>query len=175
MNTQTMERPKTEHAVITVQFANEKKGGQRNASIKDVDGLYYWIKPEDLHHYHPGETYEVEFITTQSNGYTNRTIKNAAPVERQPQRAQPAQAQRDPVRQSAPVEQPRQPQPGNGNGNNYSKATSPKDARRMFLCSQLNAVIASGRVDLNAQALANMITELSAAYDATIGREDPQE
>jgi len=163
MNTQTMERPKTEHAVITVQFANEKKGGQRNASIKDVDGLYYWIKPEDLHHYHPGETYEVQSITTQSNGYTTRTIKNAAPVERQPPRAQPAHAQRDPVRQSAPVEQPRQPQPGNGNGN--YRSPSPEDKKSMFRCASVTAFIRAGQLRADRNEIAAAIVEIDAGYD----------
>src|ERR1700722_12132303 len=78
MNTATLERQaQLEYATITVQFVNEKKAGQRNASIKDVDGLYYWIRPEDMPRYQAGVTYDISYATTQSNGYTNRTIKSA--------------------------------------------------------------------------------------------------
>ncbi len=182
MNTQTIERPQqaqTEYATITVQYLNEKKPGQRNASIKDVDGAYFWIKPEELHEFQVGGSYDISFVTTQSNGYTNRTIKShveAAP-QRQPPRAQASQAARPPVRQSAPIEEPRhepqrQPQNGNGNGNGYFRPTSPKDARRMFLCSQLNAMITSHQVTMTAQGIAEAITMLTDAYDATIGAED---
>jgi hypothetical protein len=171
MNTATIERQsQTEHATIVVQYVNEKKPGQRNASIKDADGAYYWVKPEELHRYQPGVAYEIAFVTTQSNGYTNRTIKNAQLVQQQ---------QPEPRRQAMTVaggssigtrkgtmnEQP------NGNGN-YYKATSPTDARRMFLCSQLNALITSRQVTLSADGIADAIRMLSAAYDATIGEED---
>jgi hypothetical protein len=183
MTTATMERTaQIEYATITVQFVNEKKPGARNASIKDIDGAYYWVKPEMLQVFQPGGVYEISFTTAQSNGYTNRTIKSAEaqqPAPRPAPRAQASQGSRPAVKQSVPVaeapphqEPPKQPQ--NGNGGNYFRPTSPKDAKRMFICSQLNAIITSRQVAMNAQAIADTITMLTDAYDATIGLEDQE-
>jgi hypothetical protein len=177
MNTATLERPQQgqlEYTTITVAYVNEPKPGQKSASIKDVDGVYYWIKPAEQRNYQPGASYEVGFATTQSNGYTNRLIKSAAPVQpRQPapQRAQPMQA-REPVQRSEPIPAAQPAHGANHNGNGYYRPTSPRDARRMFICSQMNAIITSRQVQLSADAIADAIRMLSDAYDATLGTED---
>lgn len=170
MNTQIMDRPaqQLEHAVITVQYVNEKKAAQRNANIKDVDGAYYWVKPEDLHIYQVGGVYEISFSTTQSNGYTNRTIKSAAPIQQShaalPPRAV-AQTQRQPVRQSAPIE-PR-PQPNNNNSGFY-RPTSPEDKKSMFRCACVAAAIRSGQLRPSRNEIASAIMEIDAAYDEAV-------
>ncbi len=181
MNTQTIERPQqaqTEYATITVQYLNEKKPGQRNASIKDVDGAYFWIKPEELHEFQVGGSYDISFVTTQSNGYTNRTIKSHEPVaQRQPQRAQPAQAARAPARQSAPVEpphhEPQRPQSnGNGNGGQYFRPTSPRDSERMFTCAGLGKDIEMGRVGTSEDELVERVNVWRNVYARTFGADD---
>lgn len=180
MNTATMERPsQIEYATITVAYVNAPKPGQKSASIKDTDGVYFWIKPADMPNYVPGVPYEISYVTTQSNGYTNRTIKSAEPVEQQ-RHAEPAprtQAARSPApatQRSAPVprdEPPRQ-SPPNGNGNGHYRPTSPKDARRMFLCASFTAFVKAGRVERNRDAMAETLDMLSEVYDEKIGIDD---
>ena len=197
MNTQTLERPTIRTATITVQFVNEPKGRARSGSIKDIDGIYFWVKPDMLAEFQPGEQHDIEYTETVSEGFTNRTIKAhrlvlqeqrpASAPQRQaplstdptnypsrnaPPRAQ-AQTRSDPVQRSAPVDPPPpQRQPQNGNGNGYYRPTSPKDARRMFICSQMNALITSHQVRPNTDDIAAAIAMLSDAYDMTLGQED---
>lgn len=156
MNTMTMERPsQLEYATITVAYVNEKKAGQRNASIKDTDDLYYWVKPEDLHNYVKGGRYEISFVTTQSNGYTNRTIKSAEAV----QPARPQQQQRNaPVQQEAPQT----------NHADYNRQTHPADARRMWICAQMTALIKSHQIVVDPVALTEGIDMLAKAYDQSV-------
>jgi hypothetical protein len=158
-----------EQIVITVAQILEPKGPRKPAWIKSAEGVNFSIWPDKLGQFREGESYEIEYVTT--NGYHN--IKSARAAAR-PSPA-PAQftAQHQPARSlsSAASPPPHQAQP-QGNGGQYFRPTSPKDARRMFICSQMNALITSHQVQVTAQGIADAIVMLSDAYDATLGRED---
>lgn len=55
---------------------------------------------------------------------------------------------------------------------NYYKPTNPRDAKRMALCSWINAFIQTGRVERSKEAVVETILMLSDAYDETIGQDD---
>lgn len=182
MATATLQRQaQLEYATITVQYANPKKEGQRNASIKDVDGAYYWVRPEELQNFQPGVTYEISFVTTESNGYTNRTIKSYEAQRQEPlsqsaarpaPRTQAAQGPRPAVVRQAPasVEQPepkRQAAP-QSNGNGYYRPTSPEDKKSMFRCASITALIRAGQLRADRNEIAAAIIEVDAGYDMAI-------
>jgi hypothetical protein len=163
MNTATLERPsQLEYATITVAYVNPPKPGQKSASIKDTDGLYYWIKPAEMQDYVPSKSYKVGFSVTRSNDFTNRTIKSAEPVQQQ--RAQAARSAPQPQQRSAPVQHDaHQAAPQNGNG--YYRPTSPADKQSMFICSQMNALISSRQIaPFNEETIATHIVMLARGY-----------
>ena len=190
MNTATMERTK-EHVVVTVQYVNQPKGNAVSGSIKDMNGDYYGVHKSKLDLFVPGMPYEFDFSVSEA-GYRNVDVKTIQPVAAQrqaplstdptnypsrnaPPRAQAQNARPAPVQRSAPIEPPHQKpprQPQNGNGGQFYRPTSPKDARRMFICSQMNALITSHQVRPNADDIAAAIAMLSDAYDMTLGQED---
>ena len=63
-----------------------------------------------------------------------------------------------------------QPAPQNGNGNGYYRPTSPEDKKSMFRCACVTAAIKSRQVTLTRDALAELITEVDAAYDMAVER-----
>lgn len=178
MNTATMERPAaTAQATITVQYVNPPKAPRKSGSVKDVDGQIFSVWPNMLNQFREGESYEIEFTEKNVNGAIYRDIKRArvatppgpAPdnfvltpeVQRQARPANTISNGHAVGTRKAPM-----------NDQQYFKPTSPKDARRMFICSQMNALIASRQVTLTSEGIAEAIQMISAAYDATIGRED---
>ena len=176
----TAERAR-EHAIVTVAYVNEPKGKAVSGSIKDANGDYYGVHRSGLHLFAQGRAYEFDF-TTNGAGFRDVDVKSVQPIGPHPAPAQhggnvtnyPSQvaARRDGGQQqrTAPVQQQTAPQNGNGN---YYKPVSPKEARRMFICSQMNALITSRQiVPLNAQTIAEAIAMLAEAYDATLGQED---
>lgn len=166
MNTMTLTK---EHVTVTVQYVNEPKGNAVSGSIKDTNGDYYGVHKSRLHDFAVGQAYEFDFSVSDS-GYRNVDVKTIQPLAaaRPQQRAQ-AHEQRQDVQRSAPVEPPKN---GNGNGNGYYKSTDPKDAKRMWMCSQLNALITSRQVVISTEGIAEANRMLSDAYDQTIGQED---
>jgi hypothetical protein len=175
VTTTTLERPsqaQLEYATITVAYVNPPKPGQKSASVKDTDGVYFWIRPAEQANFVPGGSYEISFSTTQSNGYTNRTIKSAAPVQQQARaqtRAQNDPAENYPSRQAArrdaeptPREPQRQPQNGNGN---YYRPTSPEDKKSMFRCACVTAFIRAGQLRADRNEIAAAVAEIDAGYD----------
>jgi len=162
----------TEHAIITVRNTKPSPGPRRSASVFDTDGVMYGIWPDKLAQIAPGESYEIEFTSKIVNGVTFRDIKQfrvATPPGPAP-RQFTAQHQPQPRPLSSAATQPGEKN-GSSNGA-YYRPTSPRDARRMFLCSTLNAFISTGRIDPHRDHLKQVIVEILAAYDATVGLED---
>jgi hypothetical protein len=173
VTTTTLERPsqaQLEYATITVAYVNPPKPGQKSASVKDTDGVYFWIRPAEQANFVPGGSYEISFSTTQSNGYTNRTIKSAAPVQQQaptravnphrqaPEGAKPAAYPREPEREP-------QRQPQNGNGGGYYRPTSAEDKKSMFRCACVTAFIRAGQLRADRNEIAAAVAEIDAGYD----------
>ncbi len=157
MQTQVLQQPVIERAVITVQNIMPAPGAGKSARIKDSNGVMFGIWPDKLNNVAIGETYEIEYTSKVANGTTWRDIKQI----RINARPSPAPAQFTAG------------QPSEAKGNNqFYRPTSPKDARRMFLCSTLNAFIQTGRVDMHREHLKQAIGEILAAYDATVALED---
>lgn len=75
--------------------------------------------------------------------------------------------------QAEPVTRPQAPQQGNGKKmDQYFKPTSPRDSKRMFICSLMNAMIQSRQVVLDTGPLTDAVTMLGDVYDRTVGKED---
>lgn len=184
MNTTTLERTPLTSIVGTVLEKGAAAPG-RSAKIKLTSGLILSAFPDKMAQIVEGGTYDFGCEVVEKSGviYNNvKAIKPAlAPQSSTPPRSQPARQAPAPQR-SALVNQhvtPPQngtpaPQNGNGNGGSYYRPTSPKDARRMFICSQMNALIQSHQIatPINAQSIADTIAMLEEAYDATLGQED---
>lgn len=176
---QTIDRPPLERAVITIDRIIDPKGPGKPAAIKTTNGMSFGIWPDKTAGVRVGEVYEIEFDT--NGAYRNiKTIRASGRPGPAPSQfttgAQDYGQQQNAPRQvqTAAAEPQRQApqQNGNGNGGNYYRPTSPKDSRRMFICSQMNALITSHQVQVTAQGIADAIMMLSDAYDATLGRED---
>jgi hypothetical protein len=159
MNTVALQQPRFEQGTITVDRIFPAKAQGKSANIKDTSGLLFGVWPDKLGLFNVGETYEIEFSSKVSNGVTYRDIKTAKMVAR----SEPPSLQSGATRTASP--------PGAPSGQ-YFRPTSPKDARRMFICSQMNALITSHQVQVSAQGIADSIVMLADAYDATLGRED---
>jgi hypothetical protein len=165
MNTQVLE-----HGQITIQRIFPAKAANKSATIRDMDGQMFSIWPTNLGIYREGETYDIEFTSNEKNGVVYRDIKRGTLAAR-PSPAGPNIVTGAQVREFASP--PPKPQGKPMDGSNFYKPTSPKDARRMFICSQMNALIQSRQiVPLNSQTIADHIAMLAEAYDATIGQED---
>ena len=174
MNTTTLER-----GTITVARIIPAKDRGKSATIKDVDGLMFGIWPDKLGLVNEGGSYEIDFSETVKNGTTYRDIKAIRQVQGA-QRAQAAQRQSDPFVTSDEVRQarslgaaatPQEPAKANGNGQ-YYRPTAPRDAERMFVCSTLNAFISTGRVECDANELAQRVNILREVWQATFGQDD---
>lgn len=153
----------TERATITIQRITPPTGNRRSATIKDIDGLMFGVWPDKLGIFREGETYEIEY-TVNDKGF--RDIVTGKMVQQAVQQRQAPQQQHH----ASPSTQPQ----GAGNTGQYYRPTSPKDARRMFLCATLGDFVQTGRVDLHRESIAIAITEILAAYDVTVGQEDPR-
>lgn len=185
MNTAVLERPPLVTISGTVLEIVPAPASNRSGKIKLDDGKILSAFPDKLSAIVEGGSYDFGCTETNKSGVIYRDVKTvrtaAAPASgyagQHTRHAAPAQPRPAAVRQSAPVEPahrepPRQERPqSNGNGN-YYRPTSPQDARRMFLCSQLNAMITSHQVTMTSQGIAEAIAMLAEAYDATIGAED---
>ena len=179
MNTVTTERPPLTKIVGTVADITAAEARNKPGKIELEDGKILRAFADKLQMVQVGGTYDFGCERNEVGGVTYNNVKairaSSAPQHQHP-RAQAQHARQD-VQRSEPPEPERQPQRqpnngGNGNGGNYYRPTAPKDARRMFICSQMNALITSHQVQPNAQAIADAIAMLSEAYDATLGQED---
>ena len=126
-----------EKAEITVQFVNPPKPGKKWGSIKDTKGAYYGGPPAILAKFQPGETCEIEYTLGGTDG-TLKAIKQKVEIPQVLQR---------PV---APM--PRAP-------------TNPKDSVRMGTMGMVNALIASGQVPMQRDAIKSAIKLCRDAYN----------
>ena len=163
MNTVSLQQ--IHYATITIQYVNPPKQGQKSASIKDIEGAYYWIKPADVKNFVPGDSYDISVITTQSNGYTNRIIKSAAPRHTELPR-KPAPVSHAPQDRGEPPHGGSSAHGnGNGNGNGYYRPTHPRDARRMFVTKILGDLIATGRVRDDVDSMTRAVNDLCQVWE----------
>lgn len=178
---QTIDRAPLERAVINVQRIIPAKGPGKPAAIKDLEGLSFGIWPDKLGIVREGESYEISFDTNVSAGVTYRNIKTIRTVERPgPAPAQFTSGLRDdhhhPASRAQAPEPQRQaaaPKPeGNGNGGNWYRPTAPRDSKNMFVCKIVGDFIRTGRVECHRDHLAQIITEVAAAYDMTREKDD---
>ena len=154
MNGQVLQQPRLEQATITIASISPAPAAGKSARIKDTEGVFFGIWPDKLGNAAPCETYAIEFTAKVVNGTTWRDIKSMKKVA------------------DAPVAQAQVSRPTPAKADQYYRPTAPKDARRMFLCSTLNAFIQTGRVDMHREHLKQAIGEILAAYDATVALED---
>ena len=146
-----------ETATVKVQYVNMPKEGKKKGSIKDTEGDYYGVWADKLHDFQAGETYEITF--RENNGYRDVVAVKRAPTK-------PAEERPYTVVETA------NPRPATAHASQYYRPTSPKDARRMWLCSQMNALISSRQCPISVEAIAEATRILMEAYDQTIGSEE---
>lgn len=158
----TAELANLEDAKITVQYVNEPKPGKKLGNVKDADGQIWFVRPNMLNLFRPGEDYKVEYTESHANGMMYRHIKSAYPAT--PPRAMTAPSNTTPAIRTPALQT---------NGNQYYRPTAPRDSERMFVCSTLNAFIQTGRIECDENALIERVTILRSVYAATFGIEDP--
>ena len=144
---------------MTVASIYPPKPGKARGNIKSEDGSMLGCFADKFHLFEIGQTYDVEYTETVSNGVTYRNVKAATLIAPPPRRQEPRQptpaAQRPGPRAVPPAAAPKpQAAPSNlGDSYNTYRETSAKDAERMFVCSTLNAFIQAGKVHLEMQQL----------------------
>jgi hypothetical protein len=170
MNTATMERPPLVKIVGTVANIVLAEATNKPGKIELTSGKVLRAFADKLQQVKKGDTYDFGCEPNEFRGVLNHTVRavRAAQATPEPQRAMPAQAQREPTRQSAPIEPPRQP-PTQPNGNGHYRPTHPRDAERMFVCSTLNAYIQTGRVECVEDELIARVNTLRNVWQATFG------
>jgi len=172
MNSAVKAKLPTETATITIAVVKEKKEGQFSASIKDTDGLWYWIKPSDLQFFKIGEQYEVVLTVSQSNGFTNRNIEHNGIRHLTPYGHQASGSSEDHAAQKvAQAAQQARPQVVR-EAAPRAKAKDPTPCR-IYCCGGLNAAISSHQVNVrNVEDIIEVTNNLRAAWDATFGADD---
>jgi hypothetical protein len=112
-----------------------------------ADDQIIGVFADKLHLFEPGSTYQIEYTETVSSGVTYRNVKSATAVAAP---AAPANA--------APAA-----------GFNTYRETSANDAKRMFVCANLSALIRAGEVKNDKASLWNATQLLCALWDHTFG------
>jgi hypothetical protein len=132
---------------MTVKYVNSPKAGKQRGSIKGTDDQILGVFADKMHLFEPGTTYEIEYTETVSSGVTYRNVKSATAV------AAPAAAANAPP----------------SNGFNTYRETSQADAKRMFVCANLSALIRAGEVKNDKASLWNATQLLCSLWDHTFG------
>jgi hypothetical protein len=132
---------------MTVKYVNPPKAGKQRGSIEGTDDQILGVFADKMHLFEPGSTYEIEFTETTSGGVTYRNVKSATAVAAP---ATPAGA--------AP-----------SNGLNTYREISANDAKRMFVCANLSALIRAGEVKNDKASLWNATQLLCSLWDHTFG------
>jgi hypothetical protein len=132
---------------MTVKYVNPPKAGKQRGSIKGTDEQILGVFADKLHLFEPGTTYEIEYTETTSSGVTYRNVKSATAV------AAPATA----------------PSTGAPAAHNTYRETSANDAKRMFVCANLSALIRAGEVKNDKASLWNATQLLCSLWDHTFG------
>jgi hypothetical protein len=131
---------------MTVKYVNPPKAGKQRGSIKGTDDQILGVFADKLSLFEPGSTYEIEYTETVSSGVTYRNVKSASAVA-----AAPAASSA-----SAPA-------------HNTYRETSANDAKRMFVCANLSALIRAGEVKNDKASLWNATQLLCSLWDHTFG------
>jgi hypothetical protein len=108
---------------MTVKYVNPPKAGKQRGSIKGTDDQILGVFADKMHLFEPGSTYEIEYTETVSSGVTYRNVKSATAIAA-------------PTTSSAP----------SPTAHNTYRETSANDAKRMFVCANLSALIRAGEV-----------------------------
>ncbi len=130
---------------MTVKYVNAPKDGKKRGSIKGTDDSFIGAFPDKLAMFEPGKTYDIEVSETESNGVTYRNVKSATPVD-------------VPISPAAST-----------NGSGSYRPTCPTDAKRMFVCAQLSALIRSGEVKNDKRQLWETTQMLCSLWDHSFG------
>jgi hypothetical protein len=138
---------------MTIKLINPP-GSTGRGSIVGTDDQRLGVFPEKVALFEVGKTYEVEYTETDRNGKTLRNVKSAKQV------ASPAAQQ---AAASAPAAN------GNGYGNGNYRPTDPADAKRIFVCANLTAMIRAGKVENTKESLWATTQILCQVYDHTFG------
>lgn len=157
-------------AIIDVKYVNPPKDGKQYGSIKDADNQTWPVKRDRIREFEPNNSYELAY-TEGNNGFRNiigvKRFGEQATAQAQPNGHNGVKVVPRPATQIQPKAVPPQ-----NNAAVYYRPTAPKDARRMFLTATLGHFIETGRVDCNAQSIADAMVEILGAYAAVIGKED---
>jgi hypothetical protein len=138
---------------LTVKLINPP-GSTGRGSIVGMDDQRLGVFSEKVGLFEVGKTYEIEFTETDRGGKTLRNVKSATLKAG----ASP------PAQQAAAV-----PSNGNGNGNGHYRPTDPTDAKRIFVCANLTAMIRAGKVDNTKESVWATTQLLCQVYDHTFG------
>jgi hypothetical protein len=132
---------------MTVKYVNPPKAGKQRGSIKGADDQILGVFADKMHLFEPGSTYEIEYTETVSSGVTYRNVKSATAVAAAP------------TASTGPTTA----------AHNTYRETSANDAKRMFVCANLSALIRAGEVKNDKASLWNATQLLCSLWDHTFG------
>ena len=136
-------------AVVKILFVNQPQSGKVNGSIKVEDGTYYGVKPAMLGLFQPGNTYEIQYESSDFKGKTYHKVISVKP-------AAAAAA----------------PQASGGSTKGYQ--TDDKTAERIFVCGAINAAISSGQLVIQTTEIVQAVNSLRAAWELTLGKKQTE-
>ncbi|MGA9855087.1 MAG: hypothetical protein WBR29_07420 [Gammaproteobacteria bacterium] len=179
MNTTVMERPPLVSVVGTVVHMSAAPAANRSGKIKLDNGAILSAFPDKLQQIAEGHVYDFGCVETNKLGVIYRDVKTVRlipqpEVFRQhstPPRSQSARQTPAPAQRSAPVnahvDPPHNPQPQNGNGGPFYKATHPRDARRMWVSKMLGDLVQAHQVTSDKESIRRAIIDLCELYEET--------
>ena len=130
-------------AIVKVTYVNQAQAGKVNGSIKVEDGTYYGVKPAMLGLFQPGNTYEIQYESSDFKGKTYHKVISVKPVASAPQTS---------------------------GGSTKGYQTDDKTAERIFVCGAINAAISSNQLALLTTDVIQAVNSLREAWRQTLGR-----
>ncbi len=136
-------------AIVKVAYVNQAQAGKVNGSIKVEDGTYYGVKPAMLGLFQPGNTYEIQYESSDFKGKTYHKVISVKP---------------------APIEGNVGHAQSFANKGAYGK-TDDKTAERIFVCGAINAAISSNQLAVQTTEIVQAVNSLRAAWELTLGKQ----
>ena len=135
-------------AVVKVTYVNQAQAGKVNGSIKVEDGTYYGVKPAMLGLFQPGNTYEIQYESSDFKGKTYHKVISVKPVASAPQIS--------------------------SGGPSKGYQTDDKTAERIFVCGAINAAISSNQLAVQTTEVVQAVNSLRAAWELTLGKKQTE-
>jgi len=133
---------------LTIAEIRRPSEGKDRGNIIGRDGTKLGCFREKFGLFQVGQTYDIEVTDGQYANVKSATLKDGA---------------------SPPTQQTGSAPASTGNGNGHYRPTDPTDAKRIFVCANLTAMIRAGKVENTKESVWATTQLLCQVYDHTFG------